>query len=147
MQCKCYFHKLFLTKSSIGWFFLYRSTHRNLLIGEHLDTRFTYTTETYANCYPTIIIDPKYLYMLYTTFNACSCHDINVLQGNGMQLSYMRYLQFRNISVLSTVWCFDYKEGLCKECKEHHLLNKASRGHSVIPVNEYQKLPINSSAE
>ncbi|XP_063398088.1 uncharacterized protein LOC134683020 isoform X2 [Mytilus trossulus] len=49
----------------------------------------------------------------------------------------------RNISVPSTVWCFDCKEGLCGECKEHHLLNKASRGHGVIPVNEYQKLPIN----
>ncbi|XP_071121518.1 putative autophagy-related protein 11 [Mytilus edulis] len=42
----------------------------------------------------------------------------------------------------SIVWCTECDEGLCTECQEHHSLSKASRNHNVIPINEYQKLPI-----
>ncbi|CAG2194884.1 unnamed protein product [Mytilus edulis] len=42
----------------------------------------------------------------------------------------------------SIVWCTECDEGLCTECQEHHSLSKASRYHNVIPINEYQKLPI-----
>ncbi|CAG2210609.1 unnamed protein product [Mytilus edulis] len=48
----------------------------------------------------------------------------------------------RHISKPSTAWCFECNEGLCEECKEHHILNKASKSHGIIPVNEFQKLPV-----
>ncbi|CAC5416416.1 unnamed protein product [Mytilus coruscus] len=57
----------------------------------------------------------------------------------------------RNICEPATAWCFDCKEGLSEECKltphlpiskEHHLLNKASRSHSIVPAKEFQKLPV-----
>ncbi|CAC5359190.1 unnamed protein product [Mytilus coruscus] len=48
----------------------------------------------------------------------------------------------RHISKPSTAWCFECNEGLCEECKEHHTLNKASKSHGIIPVNEFQKLPV-----
>ncbi|CAG2201285.1 unnamed protein product [Mytilus edulis] len=49
---------------------------------------------------------------------------------------------FRNINKASVVWCSECDEGLCDECKEHHGASKSSRNHSIIPVTEYQKLPI-----
>ncbi|XP_071121195.1 tripartite motif-containing protein 66-like [Mytilus edulis] len=48
----------------------------------------------------------------------------------------------RHISKPSKAWCFECNEGLCEECKEHHILNKASKSHGIIPVNEFQKLPV-----
>ncbi|CAG2193831.1 unnamed protein product [Mytilus edulis] len=48
----------------------------------------------------------------------------------------------RHISKPSKAWCFECNEGLCEECKEHHTLNKASKSHGIIPVNEFQKLPV-----
>ncbi|XP_071121194.1 protein lin-41-like [Mytilus edulis] len=48
----------------------------------------------------------------------------------------------RNICKPSTAWCFECNEGLCVECKDHHILNKASKSHGIIPVNEFQKLPV-----
>ncbi|OPL21271.1 hypothetical protein AM593_05575, partial [Mytilus galloprovincialis] len=48
----------------------------------------------------------------------------------------------RHISKPSTAWCFECNEGLCEECKEHHILNKASKSHGIIPVTEFQKLPV-----
>ncbi|XP_071123303.1 transcription intermediary factor 1-alpha-like [Mytilus edulis] len=48
----------------------------------------------------------------------------------------------RHISKSSTAWCFECNEGLCEECREHHTLNKASKIHGIIPVNEFQKLPV-----
>ncbi|XP_052085816.1 E3 ubiquitin-protein ligase TRIM71-like [Mytilus californianus] len=50
---------------------------------------------------------------------------------------------FRNIQKSSVVWCSECDEGLCDECKEHHGAVKSSRNHNVIPVTEYQKLPLN----
>ncbi|OPL33555.1 hypothetical protein AM593_04533, partial [Mytilus galloprovincialis] len=47
----------------------------------------------------------------------------------------------RHITKPCIVWCTECDEGLCSECKEHHSLSKSSRGHSVIPIAEYQKLP------
>ncbi|XP_071141799.1 uncharacterized protein [Mytilus edulis] len=49
---------------------------------------------------------------------------------------------FRNINKASVVWCSECDEGLCDECKEHHGASKSSRNHSIIPVTEYQKLPM-----
>ncbi|CAC5367924.1 unnamed protein product [Mytilus coruscus] len=47
----------------------------------------------------------------------------------------------RHLSNLSTHWCQDCDEALCSECKEHHTLLKATRGHTTIPIDDYQKLP------
>ncbi|XP_052067023.1 transcription intermediary factor 1-beta-like [Mytilus californianus] len=47
-----------------------------------------------------------------------------------------------HISKPSTAWCFECNKGLCEECKEHHILKKASKSHGFIPVNEFQKLPV-----
>ena len=47
----------------------------------------------------------------------------------------------RHISKPSKVWCRDCKEGLCTECTEYHSSVKLSRGHTTIPIAEYQNLP------
>ena len=46
----------------------------------------------------------------------------------------------RQISKPSEVWCPDYEEGICAECIEYHSLVKRSRGHTTIPISEFQKL-------
>ncbi|CAG2223138.1 unnamed protein product [Mytilus edulis] len=48
----------------------------------------------------------------------------------------------RHTTTPSIVWCTECDEGLCKDCQEHHSLSKASRNHSVIPITDYQKLPL-----
>ncbi|CAG2236458.1 unnamed protein product [Mytilus edulis] len=53
----------------------------------------------------------------------------------------------RNISVPSTSWCIDCKEGLCGECKVHHLLNKASRSHGIIHILPVSVLQIEESCK
>ena len=47
----------------------------------------------------------------------------------------------RHISKPSEVWCPDCEEGLCAECIEYHSSVKPSRGHTTLPIEEYQKLP------
>ena len=47
----------------------------------------------------------------------------------------------RHIFKPSEVWCRDCEEGLCTECIEYHSSGKLSRGHTTIPIAEYQKLP------
>ena len=47
----------------------------------------------------------------------------------------------RHISKPSEVWCRDCEEGLCTECIEYHSSGKLSRGHTTIPIAEYQRLP------
>ena len=38
-------------------------------------------------------------------------------------------------------WCRECEEGLCTECTEYHSSVKLSRGHTMISIAEYQKLP------
>ena len=47
----------------------------------------------------------------------------------------------RHISKPSEVWCRDCEKGFCTECIEYHGSWKLSRGHTTIPIAEYQKLP------
>ncbi|CAG2185338.1 unnamed protein product [Mytilus edulis] len=47
----------------------------------------------------------------------------------------------RHLSNPSTHWCQDCDEALCLDCREHHTLLKATRGHTTISINDYQKLP------
>ncbi|XP_071135682.1 tripartite motif-containing protein 2-like [Mytilus edulis] len=47
----------------------------------------------------------------------------------------------RHLSSPSTHWCQDCDEALCSECKEHHTLLKATRGHTTIPIDDYKQLP------
>jgi hypothetical protein len=47
----------------------------------------------------------------------------------------------RHISNPSEVWCPNCEEGICTECIEHHSLAKPSRNHTMIPIQEYPKLP------
>ena len=47
----------------------------------------------------------------------------------------------RHISKPSEVWCRECEEGLCTECTEYHSSVNLSRGHTTIPIAEYQKLP------
>ena len=47
----------------------------------------------------------------------------------------------RHISKPSNVWCRECEEGLCAECIEYHSSGKLSRGHTTVPMAEYQKLP------
>ncbi|XP_076115563.1 uncharacterized protein LOC143083199 [Mytilus galloprovincialis] len=53
----------------------------------------------------------------------------------------------RNISVPSTTWCINCKEGLCEECKVQHLLNKASRSHGIIHILPVSVLQIEESCK
>ena len=47
----------------------------------------------------------------------------------------------RHMSNPSKVWCRECEEGLCAECIEYHSSGKLSRGHTTIPIAEYQVLP------
>ena len=55
--------------------------------------------------------------------------------------SFCGMCDIRHISKPSEVWCPDCEEGLCAECIEYHSSVKLSRGHTTIPLEEYQKLP------
>jgi len=56
--------------------------------------------------------------------------------------SFCGICDIRHISKPSEVWCQDCEEGLCAECIEYHSSVKPSRGHTTIPIEEYQKLPL-----
>ncbi|CAC5389887.1 unnamed protein product [Mytilus coruscus] len=47
----------------------------------------------------------------------------------------------RHFTSSSTHWCAECEEALCTNCKDHHNLSKASRGHEIIPISEYNNLP------
>ncbi|CAG2247767.1 unnamed protein product [Mytilus edulis] len=47
----------------------------------------------------------------------------------------------RHLTTSSTHWCPECEEALCFDCKEHHILSKASRGHHIIPISDYNDLP------
>ena len=55
--------------------------------------------------------------------------------------SFCGICENRNISKPSEAWCRECEEGLCTECIEYHSSWKLSRGHTTIPIAEYQKLP------
>ena len=54
--------------------------------------------------------------------------------------SFCAICDIRQISKSSEVWCPDCEEGICAECIEYHSLVKLSRGHTTIPISEFQKL-------
>ncbi|CAG2231791.1 unnamed protein product [Mytilus edulis] len=49
----------------------------------------------------------------------------------------------RHFSKPSPGWYLECEVGLCWDCKEHHSLLKATRNHNIIPITEYQKVPLN----
>ena len=55
--------------------------------------------------------------------------------------SFCGICENRHISKPSQAWCRECEEGLCTECIEYHSSWKLSRGHTTIPIIEYQKLP------
>jgi hypothetical protein len=55
--------------------------------------------------------------------------------------SFCGMCENRHISKPSEAWCRECEEGLCTECIEYHSSWKLSRGHTTIPIAEYQKLP------
>ena len=55
--------------------------------------------------------------------------------------SFCGICENRHISKPSEAWCRECEEGLCTECIEYHSSWKLSRGHTTIPIAEYQKLP------
>ena len=63
--------------------------------------------------------------------------DINIMSTSP---SFCGMCDNRHISKPSEVWCRDCEEGLCTECIEYHSSWKLSRGHTTIPIAEYQKL-------
>ncbi|CAC5389889.1 unnamed protein product [Mytilus coruscus] len=47
----------------------------------------------------------------------------------------------RHLTSSSKHWCAECEEALCTNCTDHHNLSKASRGHEIIPISEYNNLP------
>ncbi|CAC5401298.1 unnamed protein product [Mytilus coruscus] len=47
----------------------------------------------------------------------------------------------RHLTTSSTHWCPECEEALYVDCKEYHMLSKASRGHHIIPISDYNSLP------
>ncbi|CAC5361592.1 unnamed protein product [Mytilus coruscus] len=41
----------------------------------------------------------------------------------------------------SVIWCSECDQGLFHECTEHHSISRATRGHSTVSIDEYNKLP------
>ncbi|XP_052066505.1 uncharacterized protein LOC127706090 [Mytilus californianus] len=46
----------------------------------------------------------------------------------------------QHITEAAIVWCTTCEEGLCRTCLGHHKINKASRKHETIPINQYASL-------
>ncbi|XP_063400279.1 uncharacterized protein LOC134684893 [Mytilus trossulus] len=46
----------------------------------------------------------------------------------------------QQITEAAIVWCTTCDEGLCSTCLGHHKVNKASRKHETIPINQYESL-------
>lgn len=40
------------------------------------------------------------------------------------------------------VWCPDCDEGLCIDCVKKHRVSKASKNHQTIPIDQYDRLPV-----
>ena len=77
-------------------------------------------------------------------FNNISVNTNNILQDINIMSSspsFCGICDIRHISKPSEVWCRDCEEGLCAECIEYHSSVKTSRGHTTLPIEEYQKLP------
>ena len=55
--------------------------------------------------------------------------------------SFCGICENRHISKPSDAWCRECEEVLCTECIENHCSWKLSRGHTTIPIAEYQTLP------
>lgn len=51
----------------------------------------------------------------------------------------------QHITEAAIVWCTTCDEGLCSTCLGHHKINKASRKHETIPINQYASLETFSS--
>lgn len=49
---------------------------------------------------------------------------------------------YRHVENPAAHWCPECEEGLCAECYQHHTHSKTSRYHGVIPMSDYEKLPI-----
>lgn len=49
---------------------------------------------------------------------------------------------YRHVENHAAHWCPECEEGLCAECYQHHTHSKTSRYHGVIPMSDYEKLPI-----
>ncbi|XP_071150536.1 RING finger protein 207-like [Mytilus edulis] len=47
----------------------------------------------------------------------------------------------RHITKPSANWCTECEEAICDDCKEHHKVFKATRGHELIPIDKYKSLP------
>ncbi|XP_076076632.1 uncharacterized protein LOC143047448 [Mytilus galloprovincialis] len=41
----------------------------------------------------------------------------------------------------SVVWCSECDEGLCGDCKKHHVVSKASKNHETVSIAKYKNLP------
>ncbi|CAC5374905.1 unnamed protein product [Mytilus coruscus] len=49
----------------------------------------------------------------------------------------------RNTNKQSIVWCPKCDKGLCCRCREQHCNSELTKTHNIIPITEYQKLPLN----
>ncbi|XP_071150545.1 E3 ubiquitin-protein ligase TRIM71-like [Mytilus edulis] len=47
----------------------------------------------------------------------------------------------RHITKPSAYWCLECEEAICDDCQEHHKVFKATRGHELIPSDNFKSLP------
>ncbi|CAC5358241.1 unnamed protein product [Mytilus coruscus] len=47
-----------------------------------------------------------------------------------------------HVTKSATVWCSECEEALCEECKQRHCIQKATKNHKTIQIEDYQELPI-----
>ncbi|CAC5358234.1 unnamed protein product [Mytilus coruscus] len=47
-----------------------------------------------------------------------------------------------HVTKSATVWCSECEEAICEECEQRHRIQKATKYHKTIKIEDYQELPI-----
>ncbi|CAC5385040.1 unnamed protein product [Mytilus coruscus] len=47
-----------------------------------------------------------------------------------------------HVTKSASVWCSESKEATCEDCKQRHRIQKATKNHETIPIEDYQELPL-----
>ncbi|XP_052082878.1 uncharacterized protein LOC127720341 [Mytilus californianus] len=51
-----------------------------------------------------------------------------------------------NITKSASVWCSECEEAICKDCERQHGRMGLTKNHKIIPIKDYQQLPISVAA-
>ncbi|CAC5385036.1 unnamed protein product [Mytilus coruscus] len=47
-----------------------------------------------------------------------------------------------HVTKSSSIWCSECEEAICQDCEQRHRIQKATKNHKTIPIEDYQELPL-----